>query len=48
MYSAFANVKINSTKKETQPLYETAFKVLNQFIDEEESLENTAKQILGL
>jgi len=31
MQCAFANVKINSTKEETQPLYEEAVDLLNNF-----------------
>jgi len=48
MQCAFANVKINSTKDETQPLYEEALTLLNKFEDVVAKLEQTAKSLLGI
>jgi len=48
MQCAFANVKINSTKDETQPLYEEALTLLNKFEEVVAKLEQTAKSLLGI
>jgi len=48
MQCAFANVKINSTKEETQPLYEEAVDLLNNFQEVVTELEQTAKSLLGM
>ncbi len=48
MQCAFANVKINSTKDETQPLYEEALTLLNKFEEVVTKLEQTAKSLLGI
>jgi len=48
MQCAFANVKINSTKEETQPLYEEAVDLLNNFEEVVTELEQTAKSLLGM
>jgi len=48
MQCAFANVKINSTKEETQPLYEEAVDLLNNFEEIVTELEQTAKSLLGM
>ncbi|WP_018962819.1 cyclodeaminase/cyclohydrolase family protein [Coprothermobacter platensis] len=48
MFSAFANVKINSTKKETAPLYEEASSLFEEFNNLSLSVENTAKTLLGI
>jgi len=48
MGCAFANVKINSTKEETQPLYEEALTLLDKFEEVVAKLEQTAKSLLGI
>jgi len=48
MQCAFANVKIHSTKDETQPLYEEALTLLNKFEEVVTKLEQTAKSLLGI
>lgn len=48
MECAFANVKINSTKEETQPLYEEALTLLDKFEEVVAKLEQTAKSLLGI
>ena len=48
MECAFANVKINSTKEETQPLYKEALTLLDKFEEVVAKLEQTAKSLLGI
>lgn len=48
MQCAFANVKINSTKEETQPLYKEAVDLLHNFEEVVTGLEQTAKSLLGI